>query len=198
MKSFWEQRYSEEGYIYGTSPNQFFKQHIDRLSPGKLLLPADGEGRNSVYAATKGWLVDAFDFSENARKKALQLAEDKKVHINYSVAGITSFDWPRAEYDLAGLFFVHLLPDIRVFLHKKIMEALKPGGILLMEAFSKQQLPLSSGGPKNPEMLFSREMLEEDFSPFPPQLLKEESVILNEGAHHEGEARVIRLRIEKT
>ena len=62
MKEFWNERYSQEAYAYGTEPNAFFKSRIDQLSPGKLLLPAEGEGRNAVYAATKGFEVSAYDW----------------------------------------------------------------------------------------------------------------------------------------
>ena len=55
MKEFWDTRYAEIDFAYGKTPNTFFKDSIDKLTPGKLLLPADGEGRNAVYAATKGW-----------------------------------------------------------------------------------------------------------------------------------------------
>ncbi len=198
MKEFWDQRYSEGIYVYGTEPNAFFRQQIAQLVPGKLLLPAEGEGRNAVYAASKGWETDAFDYSESGRKKALQLAADQQVSIRYDLEDIRSYNWPEEAYDLIGLFFVHQLPEDRVFLHQKAMQALKTGGRLVLEGFSKKQLPLSSGGPKNLDMLFSKSMLKEDFSPQEPFLLKEENVILNEGAYHKGEAYVIRLVIIKS
>ncbi len=198
MKEFWDQRYANETYVYGITPNAFFQQQIDLLKPGKLLLPAEGEGRNAVYAASKGWQVDAFDYSQSGQKKALQLASDQKVSINYLLDDIRSFDWPEDTYDLIGLFFVHQLPQDRVFLHQKVMQSLKPGGRLVLEAFSKKQLPMTSGGPKNIDMLFSKAMLEEDFSPYRPQLLKEESVILNEGTFHQGNAFVLRMVIVKS
>ncbi|HEY0354603.1 MAG TPA: hypothetical protein VGC29_00285, partial [Flavisolibacter sp.] len=80
---FWNKRYADNNWVYGVQPNRFFKQFIDSHKPGRILLPAEGEGRNAVYAAKKGWTVDAFDFSVVARQKALQLAENNNVHINY-------------------------------------------------------------------------------------------------------------------
>lgn len=197
MKHFWDQRYSEEHYVYGKEPNTFFKQELSKLSPGRLLLPADGEGRNSVYAATLGWQVEAFDYSSSAQKKALQLAREKNVSIHYTLSDIHSFDWPNDRYDAIGLFFVHLPLESRIFLHTKVMQALKKGGTLILEGFSKEQLPLSSGGPKNADMLFSEDMLLSDFSAFPPEYLAQESVILEEGKYHSGPAEVIRMIINK-
>ena len=71
----WNERFSTNEYIYGTNPNKFFKEQIDKINPGRLLLLGEGEGRNSVYAATKGWIIDAVDFSQTAKDKALMLAK---------------------------------------------------------------------------------------------------------------------------
>ena len=67
--NFWDERYSSEEYVYGTEPNQFFKEQIDKITvPGKLLLPGEGEGRNAIYAARSGWQVDVFDQSRTAKE----------------------------------------------------------------------------------------------------------------------------------
>ena len=91
MNEFWNQRYTENEWVYGQGPNSYFKQFIDSHKSGTLLLPADGEGRNSVYAATKGWEVDAFDFSEVARKRALDFADSKKIKIKFELKSIQNF-----------------------------------------------------------------------------------------------------------
>ena len=72
---FWNERFGKEEFIYGTEPNQFFKEQLQNLEIGTLLLPAEGEGRNAVYAATQGWEVSAFDISEQGRVKAIFLAK---------------------------------------------------------------------------------------------------------------------------
>jgi hypothetical protein len=59
MNNFWDERYADEEYVYGTTPNQYFKQELEKLTPGKILLPGEGEGRNAVFAATQGWKVTA-------------------------------------------------------------------------------------------------------------------------------------------
>jgi 2-polyprenyl-3-methyl-5-hydroxy-6-metoxy-1,4-benzoquinol methylase len=80
---FWDERYSTTEFIYGSEPNSFFKSELEKLASGKILLLGEGEGRNAVYTALNGWTVDAVDFSLKAKEKALQLAEENKVHINY-------------------------------------------------------------------------------------------------------------------
>lgn len=70
MKEFWNGKYSSKEYIYGTEPNEYFKSALEKYRPGTILLPGDGEGRNAVYAAKKGWQVTAFDFSNAAKEKA--------------------------------------------------------------------------------------------------------------------------------
>jgi hypothetical protein len=77
--STWNERYGADEYVYGKEPNGFLKEFIDNHPPGKILLPAEGEGRNAVYAASKGWEVTAFDFSEEGKKKALKLALKKPI-----------------------------------------------------------------------------------------------------------------------
>ncbi len=93
MKSFWDERYAAPEYVYGETPNAFFKAQLEKLSPGRLLLPCEGEGRNAVFAAQMGWEVAAFDQSEMGRDKALRLAERKAVQINYQIC-----DWSEASY----------------------------------------------------------------------------------------------------
>ncbi len=84
MKDFWNERYAAREYVYGKKPNQYFKKNIDGLTPVKILLPCKGEGRNAVYAAQKGWDVEAIDFSVEGKKKALSLALKNNVSINYN------------------------------------------------------------------------------------------------------------------
>ena len=75
MKNFWDERYKAKAYVYGKEPNQYFAEKLRELEPGKILLPAEGEGRNAVFAARQGWEVSAFDSSSEGRKKAFLLAE---------------------------------------------------------------------------------------------------------------------------
>ena len=193
MKEFWNQRYGEAAYAYGKSPNAFLREQLKGIRPGKALFPAEGEGRNAVFAASMGWEIRAFDYSEAGRLKAEALAIEKGVKINYEICEIEQFPFPEAAFDMIGLFFAHLPPPTRQWLHRQAVRSLKPGGQAILEAFSKQQLGLPSGGPKREDLLFSIPELEEDFAGLDIHLLEETKTILSEGPYHTGPARVIRL-----
>lgn len=192
MKTQWDTRYSEEDYAYGTEPNEFFKLELDKLEPGRILIPGDGEGRNSVYAASKGWEVDAIDWSEEARKKAMLLARKNNVLVNYVIDDLTTFTVEREYYDAAALIFVHLGGEDREYLHREVLKGLKPGGILIIEAFDKDQIGNSSGGPKDPELLYSLQEIVEEFIDMDIKHLSREQIELNEGKYHKGKAIVVR------
>lgn len=191
MKAFWNENYGNEEYIYGTEPNIFFKEQLNKLKPGKILLPSEGEGRNAVYAASKGWSVTAFDISEIGHKKALQLAKEKKVAITYEVTGVLDFN-SKQQFDVLGLSYAHFPIEIRKQAHQHLLQLLKPGGIVIFEAFAKAQLGNPSGGPKNVEMLFSIDEIKEEFKELKFEILKEETIELSEGNRHKGKAEVIR------
>lgn len=193
MKSFWDNRYAGETFAYGTSPNTFFKNQLADLSLGNLLLPAEGEGRNAIFAALKGWNVIAFDQSEVAKQKAMQLAKQNKVHIEYEVCDQVDFSSKENYFDCFALIFAHMPPDLRRNFHQKMYGFLKPGGTLILEGFEKHQINNTTGGPKNIDMLFSSEELLSDFNSLKNIHLSEEEIILDEGAFHKGLAHVIRL-----
>lgn len=194
---FWNERFSTDEYIYGTNPNKFFKEQIDKLNPGRLLLLGEGEGRNSVYAATKGWEVDAVDFSQTAKEKALKLAKNNGVNINYTVSNLADFIPRQNYYDAVGFIFTHLKPGSRKVVHKRIVNALKNNGCLILEAFETGQLGKNSGGPQSEEMLYSKEELENDFRELKIHLLEEKTISLDEGDKHKGDASVIKFVAEK-
>lgn len=192
MQDLWNQRFSEDGYAYGTEPNQFFKEEIDKRSPGRMLLIAEGEGRNAVYAAQIGWQVDAFDFSEAAKNKAMKLAESKGVNVNYTVLDMKDISLKDNYYDAAALIFVHVDPELRSEVIKKIVASLKQEGIIILEVFEKEQVGKSSGGPKDAALLYSLEEVVEEFADLDFITLSKELIELNEGKYHQGEAVVIR------
>lgn len=197
MKEFWNERYAVDEYVYGRTPNAFFRQYIDNETPKSVLLPAEGEGRNGVYAASRGWKVYALDFSEVARDKAIQWADDNKVKIHYNVADIA--DWnEKIEVDCVGLIFAHFHADTREILHHKLIEKINHGGTVILEAFSKKQINYDSGGPKSLDLLYDTEMLKNDFALLTIEYLQERTVNLNEGGFHSGEANVVRMIAKKT
>lgn len=195
---FWDERYSGEEYVYGTEPNQFLKEQLIKIHPVQnLLLPGEGEGRNAVYAAKLGWNVDAFDQSQVAKLKAEKLAKESNVRINYSNADLTKFSPQKNNYACAAIIFVHLPADIRFEFYKKVINALKPNGKIILELFSINQYGKNSGGPQNLEMLSTIDEIKKGFEKLKPIIIKEENVYLNEGDKHSGEASVIRFVGEK-
>ena len=192
MQQFWDQRYAENETVYGNEPNKFFKLFIDLHKPGTLLLPAEGEGRNAVYAASKGWQVDAFDFSQVAREKALDFARGERVVINYELKNIADFKAGK-QYDAVGLIFVHLPEVLRKKFHQEVYNSIKPGGFMVLEAFAKEQVNMESGGPRDAMLLYDAPSLCNDF-PFLHMLsCEQKEILLDEGDYHKGKASVLRM-----
>lgn len=193
MIEFWNKRYAEKDYAYGEEPNVFFENTIYSINEvGTALFPAEGEGRNAVYAAKLGWKAYAFDTSEQAKIKALQLAEKENVTLSYSVDSFNSYE-SNLQFDLIVLCYTHVPASDRTAYFRKCIKYLKTNGTLILEGFSKNQLGLNSGGPKNEEMLFSKEDLKNDFSELKISFLEERETYLNEGKYHKGKAKVIQM-----
>ncbi|MFZ1517635.1 MAG: class I SAM-dependent methyltransferase [Ignavibacteriaceae bacterium] len=191
-KDFWNKRYSEQDFAYGIKPNIFFEEHIKNLEPGKVLFLGEGEGRNAIYAAQLKWQVDAVDFSSSAKVKALRLAKLNNVKVNYEVCDLNEYDFKKNYYDLVVMIFLHLPTDIREKIFNSSFNSLQPSGKIIIEAFSKDQINNSSGGPKSVDLLYS----ENDFSTITNKsvinLFESRSINLEEGEHHRGKADVIR------
>ncbi|MFQ5334816.1 MAG: class I SAM-dependent methyltransferase [Flavobacteriales bacterium] len=193
IKLAWNNRFDRSDYLYGDRPNVFFRKVLRHFTPGRILLPAEGEGRNAVFAASRGWEVDAFDFSEVARDKAMKLAGSRGVEINYCNADIYDVSLKIDYYDVVGVFFLHLPPDTRTTVHRKLIDSLKMDGILIMEVFSKRQIGKSSGGPDDIDLLYDVENLKRDFEMLHLVTCEERVIILNEGPGHKGKGSVIQL-----
>jgi SAM-dependent methyltransferase len=197
MKEIWNERYSQKEYIYGRQPNEFLKTYLDNYIPGTILLPAEGEGRNAVYAAQMGWKVYALDFSEEARKKALEWARESQVEINYEIVDLTQWQ-TQIDTDVIALIYAHFSPDVRQQIHKNLIKNLKPGGTILLEAFSKKQIEYDSGGPSDPDLLYNVDILKTDFEELKIDFVQERIIELSEGRFHQGDASVIRMIAKKT
>jgi len=193
----WNERYSNPEYAYGTEPNDFLKEQLAKLPVGKILFPAEGEGRNAVYAATLGWDVSAFDISAAGRKKAEQLAAHNNVNIDYQVGELQTLDFKTNEYDAIALIYAHFPAEIKSAYHKLLNNYLRKGGVIIFEAFSKKHLEYRQknekvGGPADLAALFSIEELQFDFKNYEIIELVETEVELNEGLYHNGVGSVIR------
>ena len=198
MKENWDKKFSSDEFVYGITPNEFLKSEIEKLPAGKLISFGEGEGRNAVFAAKLGWEVDAVDFSISGKTKAEQLALQNNVSINYIVDDVLNFQPKKNHYDLAALIFLHVPDESKIKLFENIVGCLKPGGKVILEVFEKSQLKYSSGGPKYLDLLYSLEDIATGFVELSFLSFLKEIIFLNEGAHHSGEASVIRFVGEKS
>lgn len=192
MKEFWETRYSEENYAYGENPNDFLKENYAKIPKGKVLFPADGEGRNSVFLAKLGYDVSSFDISEEGKIKAENLAKINNTKISYQVGDLETLNFPENNFDALVLIFAHVPSEIRKEFHQNLLKLLKPNSIIIFEAFSKEQLQFNSGGPKQLDMLFSEEDVKNEFPNIKFEILTTEIININEGLYHQGTASVVR------
>lgn len=193
----WDDRYKTEDFAYGTAPNNYLQEQIEKLNPGAILFPAEGEGRNAVFAAQLGWEVSAFDISEEGRNKALKLADLNDVSIDYQVGELETLDFQETQFDAIALIYAHFPATIKSEIHKQLDQLLKKGGIIIFEAFSKKHLEYVTknekvGGPKDIESLFSIEEIKADFPNYEIIELEEKEIELNEGLFHNGMGSVIR------
>lgn len=194
---FWNQRYGEEGFAYGILPNAFLAEQAALIKPDmRALAVGDGEGRNGVWLARQGAQVLSVDASAVGLEKARALATESGVSIDTACVDLNTWDWPRAQFDVVAAIFVHFPPAQRPGLHRAMLDALKPGGWVIMEAFTPAQLGRGSGGPSVLEMLYTPEQLREDFADADIRLLEEREVVLDEGPYHSGSAAVLRLLVQ--
>lgn len=189
----WDERYRSKEYVYGVEANHFFKEKLSELKPGHLLLPAEGEGRNAVFAAISNWQVTAFDASIEGKIKAEALAKLHKVDINYLLCPYQEMDFEPNSFDAIALIYAHMPYELRKKVHTKLIDYLKPGGHLIIEGFSEEQLNYQSGGPKEIEMLYSISALENEFKTLSTRQITQHEIELSEGLFHNGKASVIRL-----
>ena len=195
---FWDSRYSQTDYAYGIEPSEFVKHQLKRIPKNStLLFPAEGEGRNAVYAATQGFKVFAFDYSSEGYAKAKELANRNGVTIDYQIGSLEDMPYQPATFDAIILVYAHFFPNIREAYHKQFVSLLKPGGRIILEGFNQEHLQFNSqnpksGGPKTKEMLFSKELLLDDFSSLKCVKLTEQVVNLSEGNYHNGRASILR------
>jgi SAM-dependent methyltransferase len=195
----WDSRYSADEYIFGKEPNRWLHQHSAVLpDSGRVLCVADGEGRNSVWLASRGLEVDAFDVSETGVAKARRLAAEKNTTVNFSIADCEGFAWEEGAYDAVVAIFVQFAdPAMRARLFKNIARSLKPGGVVLLQGYTPKQLDYRSGGPPEVSHLYTPELLREAFVDLRVSELTEYEEVMQEGSRHHGMSALIGLVAHK-
>ena len=170
---------------------------MTKLTVGTILFPAEGEGRNAVFAAKLGWMVSAFDISNEGKIKAIRLAEKNNVTIDYKVGELRTLDFETEQFDVIALIYAHFPANIKSLYHKTFDKYLKNDGIVIFESFSKKHIDYVTanekvGGPKDIESLFSIDEIKSDFPDYEIIELVEKEIELNEGLFHNGAGSVIR------
>jgi 2-polyprenyl-3-methyl-5-hydroxy-6-metoxy-1,4-benzoquinol methylase len=193
----WNDRYSKEEFAYGEQPNNYLKEQLEKLKVGTILFPAEGEGRNAVFAAKIGWKVFAFDISIEGKNKAKRLAETNKVKIDYQVGELQTLDYKNDQFDAIALIYAHFPANIKSSCHETLVNYLRKNGVIIFEAFSKRHIDYIArnekvGGPGDIASLFSIDEIKADFNDFEIIELAEQAIDLNEGLFHNGKGSVIR------
>jgi SAM-dependent methyltransferase len=161
----WDERYAGKTFMYGTEPNDFLREKAELLPRGaRVLCLAEGEGRNAVYLAERGFAVTGVDASAVGLSKARALAEERGVAITTVVDDLSHHDLGDARWDGIVSIWCHVPPPLRASLHARITRALAPGGVLVLEHYHPRQTTYGTGGPPDPSLLVTLEELRRDFS----------------------------------
>lgn len=195
----WNERFSKAGYLFGTEPAQFLRNHKAYLTAGaKALAVADGEGRNSTYMAEQGLDVVAMDGSYIALEKARALAMARDVTVEFHEADITTWNWAEAEYDMVVAIFIQFVgPAQRNDIFAGIKRTLKPGGVFMLHGYTPEQIELGTGGPAFVENMYTDENLKQAFADFEVLELRNYQTDINEGKGHSGPSALIDLIARK-
>ena len=195
----WNARFSGDAYLFGTEPNSYLRRQASHWSCGdKVLCVADGEGRNSVWLASQGLRVDAFDISEVGVRKAERLSARAGVQIDFRVADGDRLIWPTGHYEgMAAIFVQFADPAMRTRLFDNMVRALKPGGVLVLQGYTPKQLDYKTGGPPFADHLYTPALLRQAFAGLQILEMIDYEDELTEGAQHHGRSALIGLVARK-
>lgn len=199
VAAMWDERFSRTELVYGDEPNAYLREQAQkRLKAGaKVLVPGDGYGRNGLWLAKQGCELTTIDVSPVGVARARNDAKRAGLALQILLGDVNTWDWPKSEFDAIVSIYLHLPPEQRSGVHRQMFEALRPGGIVILEAFTPAQLQFSSGGPKQVELLYNAEILRQDFAAAEVLELAELEVELHEGKMHLGEGAVVRAVLRK-
>lgn len=193
----WDARYSENGYVFGTKPNDFLSDVAGRIPEGAVLCIGDGEGRNGVFLAQQGFSVTSLDASAVGMRKAAALAQAHGVPLATIVADLAEYRFMPEAWDGLVSIYVHLPPALRRRVHAQAAAALKPGGVFVLEAYTPAQLQFGTGGPSSADMLMTLTDLRADLAGLTLEIAREIERDVVEGVYHTGRAAVVQILARK-
>lgn len=198
--TFWDERYARSGFLFGEAPNAFLKRQLHLLAPGmSVLAVADGEGRNGVWLAEQGLQVHAVDASRVALEKSRQLAARRGVSMHWEEADLQTWTWPQAAYDVVVAIFTQFVgPEGRARQFAGMRQALKAGGLLIMQGYTPHQLEYGTGGPPHAENMYTAALLRAAFGDWDVLHLAEHDDVIEEGTGHNGMSALVDLVARKT
>jgi SAM-dependent methyltransferase len=191
----WNRRFEGPDYLFGTAPNAWLREHAGAFAAGgRVLCVADGEGRNSVWLAQQGFQVEAFDIAPVGVAKARALAAREGVVVDLQVADCDGYAWPQGTLDGVAAIFVQFAdPALRQRLFVRMVAALRPGGVLVLQGYTPQQLVYRTGGPGIESHLYTAAILADAFSALEIVELREYEADIDEGSGHRGRSALIGL-----
>ena len=188
---FWDSRYAEADWAYGCEPNDFLRDQAPQLQAGEALCLAEGQGRNGVYLAGLGHRVTAQDLSPVGLERAQQLAQERGVAIDCLCCDLSELQLEAESTDLVVAIWMHLPPDLRARVHGQAMRALRPGGHLILEAYTPRQLRFGTGGPPTAELLIEPNQVRDEWQGLDWLVLREQERWIEEGPYHRGQSAVV-------
>lgn len=189
----WDKTYSEPGYAFGTDPNDFLVQVAARIPPGPVLCLGEGEGRNAVYLAARGHEVTAVDYSQVGLKKARALARERGVVIETVLADLADFDMGRGIWAGVVSIFIQIPPELRRDMHRRAVQALRPGGVFVAEAYAVEQAALESGGPRDTRLLYDLAQVQTELEGLDWEVAQVVRRELNQGRRNRGLSALVQL-----
>jgi SAM-dependent methyltransferase len=187
----WDERYSADGYAYGTKPNEFLEENVGHIPKGRVLSLAEGEGRNAVFLARRGYSVTAVDASPVGLNKARKLAEENGVAVEFILADLADYDLGVNRWDGIVSIFCPLPSSVRKELYKKVEAGLKRNGVFLLEAYTPEQLKHGTGGGNSVDVMQSKESLSLELAGLKFKHLIELERDVVEGIYHTGTGAVV-------
>ncbi|MCD6674148.1 MAG: class I SAM-dependent methyltransferase [Burkholderiaceae bacterium] len=198
LAAFWNARYAGDDYAYGTEPNDFLVAQAALLPVGlPVLCLADGEGRNGVWLASRGFDVTSIDIAQQGLDKAQALAKRAGVRLRTLRADLTRHELGENHWGAIVSIFLHLPQRARAALLARCVRALAPGGVLVFEAYGKRQPEYGTGGPPEPELLARLDDVTDELAGCEIVHRFDGVRAVHEGAHHSGDAHVVQIVARK-